>query len=371
MAKIVQRPLGNCVECGQVVVVPHGETCFCGEAFHYKCKDVYPSDSAALVCGRKCKDELHSFLFLKKKMSLLQDENLALKLQLYENHKINLGIENKTKTYASVVSNRVQQDIQMSREVPKEMAHFNPYTNTTRIYRSVPKHQVNQSKTTQYTQKKPKPPTQIKHVDSNSTKIYNQRMQRYVSHASSTSARTTANMHDKPPLSKEQIAYRQHQYTMAKKFNIKWEDELKQRKEKQFNVVIMGVPDKFPEVTLEKEDRSNVDKNADLKILREFIEQFGIDTKDVSECFRMGATGPHRRNPRPMKVKCTDNGDMKQFFLDNDVCSKLQIFFGSDTIKIRRDKTLIERIAAKYVYNRFFKKYPNPEEGTHPFSKKN
>ena len=87
----------------------------------------------------------------------------------------------------------------------------------------------------------------------------------------------------------------------------------------------------------------------------------------------MGSTGPYRANPRPLKVKCNGNDDLKTFFMDPGVATKLKQFFGSDTVRARRDKTLLERLTSKHLYLNYYKAYTKdlyPEEGTTPFQGK-
>jgi len=362
------------------VETKNGKICHCGQAFHHICQGSHPTSYAVFACSDNCYQELCSIVHLKSKLEEAKNEIVALKSQLYEYRKSELGLsdEKVENSYASVVASgeKYQQQQALYQQThnthayytpPQHFNHFNPHTHTTRmLHHTSHNTQAHDARAT-HTRPTHHPPHTSNTTRRTSTqhpKDYNKRMQRFVQHSSSTSARTTKSYNE------HQMVYRYYEDKMAVKLKVNWKIEMQERKEKQPNVVILNCPDDMPTKILEKSERGDPSKNKDLEKIREFVKEFGLNTMAVTEVFRMGHTGPQRANTRPLKIKCNGDDELKQFFLDRGIVKKLNEFFKCNSIKTRRDKTLLERVSSRNVYLHFYKDYSKdlfPEEGTTPF----
>lgn len=368
MAHIYKRPLGHCLECHHPVYPSDGGPCHCGKSFHFHCIKAVSNQNTVLVCSKQCQEELYGFLQLKKKMSILMDENLALKMQLYEFKKEQIGLPD-LKSYSSIVAkgskffsqqehlNKVRNTNTPPRHTytpPKHFQHFNPHTHSTRMIHS--RHttthntQLTHNTDTNHTHT---PPTRHATPQNkrSQTNTYNSKMARFTSHSK--------------VLSEEKRMYKFYISKLSKKFNVDWKEENAQRKEKKDNVVLLNLVDKEPTRVLDKVDRSNDENNYELDCIRKFISGLGGDPMKVTEVFRMGSPGPYRQNPRPVKVKCQDASTKNLLF---SKIHKLKDLFNCAELRIRRDKTLLERQASKHLYLNLYKSFPKERE---PFPKGN
>jgi cell division septum initiation protein DivIVA len=124
-------------------------------------------------------------------------------------------------------------------------------------------------------------------------------------------------------------------------------DELQGRKDKEMNLVILGLEERPVEATDENES-ADMAEAAEMRLVKDVLQSIDVTNPNITKVFRMGRRNTGR--PRPVKVLCDDRASRSNILMNAKKLKNLpdgdrrkKVFIRADLTQLQRDQDYIRR----------------------------